>query len=101
VYQKEVGYFDIQADIVDMIGKFAEKKGLIMTNLEFPEPIPGKNVSEVPVILKLQGKMLDFIETLEIIEKTPRLLIVKGVDISRSGNDFSYSLTITALRVEK
>jgi len=101
VYEKGVGYFDIQADIIDGIRKFTEKKGLIMVNYELPEPVLGKNVSEVPVVLKLQGKMLDFIETLKIIENGKRFLRIKAIDINKSGNDFSYSLTITALRVEK
>jgi len=101
VYEKGVGYFDIQADIIDRVGKFNEKRGLTIVNYELPEPVLGKNVSEVAVVLKLQGKMVDFIETLKIIENGKRFLRVKAVDINKSGNDFSYSLTITALRVEK
>ena len=101
VYEKGVGHFDIQADIVDLIGKFTEKKGLVIVNFEFPEPVFGKNVTEIPVVLRLQGKMLDFIEALKIIENGERLLRVKAVEITNRGNDFNYSLTVTAFRVEK
>jgi hypothetical protein len=101
VYEKGVGYFDIQADMVDIIVKFTEAKGMVITNFEFPEPVFGKNVTEIPVVLRLQGKMLDFIEILKIIENNERLLKVKAVEINNRGKEYGYSLTITAFRVEK
>lgn len=101
VYEKRAGYFDIQNDILDEIKKFNENNGLTIVNYELPEPVIGKNISEVFVVLRLQGKMLDFIETLKIIENGMRFFRVKVMDIRRSGKDLSYTLTITALRVEK
>jgi len=101
LYDKGDGYFSIQSDIFEGIRKFIEKKGLTIVNYELPEPVAGKNVSEVFVVLKLQGKMFDFIETLRMLEEGKRFLRIKVMDINKSGNDFIYSLTIIALRVEK
>lgn len=101
VYQKGVGYSYIQADILERVTKSAEERGLTVLNFEMPETAPGKNISEVPVVIRLQGKPLSFVETLEMIRKKGKLLIIKSTEISKSGLTFQYSLTISAFRLER
>ena len=90
VYAKGTGVFNIQADLIEAIRSGDEKKGLTVVNYELPEPVIGKNVSEVSVVLKLQGKMLDLIETLRAVENGKRLLMVKAIDINKAGNDLQF-----------
>jgi len=101
LYEKGVGYSLIQADIIEQVTKFAEKKGMTVLNYEMPEPAIGKNVSEVPVIIRLQMKPLNIIETFEMIKKGKRILRIKSTDISMSGQDLQLSLNLSAFRVEK
>jgi hypothetical protein len=53
------------------------------------------------VIVRFQGKPLDFMETLDMLEKDTMILRIKSMEISKIGNDFKYLLTICAFRVEK
>ena len=101
LYEKSINYSRIQTDILEKVIKFAEKKKMILYNFEMPEPAIGKNVSEVPVIVRFQGKPLDFMETLEMLEKDTMILRIKSTEISKIGKDFNYLLTICAFRVEK
>jgi hypothetical protein len=101
VYEKSVGSFHIQADILDKIKQSIEKKKLTIVSYELPEPVIDKNISEVSVTVRLQGKMLDFMDLLKMLENQKRFLQVKTMEINKSTMDFNYALTITALRVEK
>jgi hypothetical protein len=101
LYEKGVGYSHIQADILEEFTKFVEAKGMTVLNFEMPEPVIGKDVSEVPVIIRIQAKPTGIIEIIEMIETNRRALRIKSTEISRSGQDFQFSLTISAFRVEK
>ena len=79
-----------------------KKKGTIVLSFEILEPAVGKNVSEAPVLIRLQGKMLDLIDILKSIEQADKALLVKSLEINRgAGQEMSYFFTVTAFRVEK
>jgi len=101
VYEKGVGYSHIQADILEEITKFVEAKGMTVLNFEMQEPIIGKEVSEVPVIIRIQAKPSGIMETMEMIERNRKALRIKSVEINKGGQDFQLALTIAAFRVEK
>jgi len=101
LYDKGIAYSHIQTDILEKVIKFGENKKMTLLNFELPEPAIGKNVSEVPVIVRFEGKPLDFMETLEMIEKDTTVLRIKSMEINKTGKDFRYLLTIAAFRVEK
>ena len=101
LYDKGTAYSHIQTDILEKVIKFAENKKVTLLNFELPEPATGKNVTEVPVIVRFEGRPLDFMETLEMIEKDTMILKIKSTEITKTGKDFHYSLTIYAFRVEK
>jgi hypothetical protein len=62
----------------------------------------GKNISEAPVLIRLEGKILDFIDILKSIEHGDKALWVKSLEINKvAGQDMRYFLTVTAFRVEK
>lgn len=101
LYDKSIAYSHIQTDILEKVIKFAENKKMTLLNFELPEPAIGKNVSEVPVIVRFEGKPLDFMETVEMIEKDNTALRIKSTEINKTGKDYNYLLTICAFRVEK
>ena len=100
LYDKEGPNSYIQSDVLEWITKIAEKKGLTILNFEMLEPIVGKGVSELPILVRLKGAPGPFIEILEAIEKSERVLGIRSMEITKSGQDQLYSLTISAFRVE-
>jgi hypothetical protein len=101
-YSKDLRFSNIQADVIEALIKLAEKKGAVVLDFEMLEPVAGKNVSEVPVLIRLEGKAPDCIDILKSIEQNDKVLWVKSLEINRtSGQNLRYYLTITAFRVEK
>jgi Tfp pilus assembly protein PilO len=100
LFDKGVSNSYVQSDVLEWIIKIAEKKGLTVLNFEMLEPILGKGVSEVPILVRLKGMPGSFIEILEAIEKGERTLSIRSMEITKSGQDQVFSLTISAFRVE-
>ena len=90
----------IQSDVLEWVTRIAEKKGFTVLNFEMLEPIAGKGVSEVPIVVRLKGMPGPFIEILEAIEKSERVLSIRSTEITKSGQDQVFSLTISAFRAE-
>jgi len=100
LYDKGISNSYIQSDILEWVIKLAEKKGLTVLNFEMLEPIAGKGVSELPILVRLKGMSGTFIEILEAIEKSKRALGIRAMEITKSGQDQVFSLTISAFKVE-
>jgi hypothetical protein len=64
------------------------------------EPIAGKGLSEIPIMVRLKGMPGPFIEILETIEKGEKTLSIRSMEITKSGQDQLLILTISAFRVE-
>ena len=101
LYDKGTSYSYIQIELLEKITKLAEKKGLTVSNFEMMETAAGKGISEVPILVRFRGGPGQFIETLETIEKGEKLLSVRSMEMSRSGKDQLFSLTISAFRLER
>lgn len=101
-YLKDVRFSTIQVDVVETLIKLAENKGIIVLDFEMLEPVLGKNVSEISVLIRLEGKVLNFNEVLKSIEQGEKALHVKSLEINNAaGQDMRYFLTVTAFRVER
>jgi len=100
LYDKSAPNSYVQSDILEQVTKLAEKKGLIVLNFEMLEPAAGKSMSEVPILVRLKGDPKAFIETLETIEKNEKALSIRSMEITKSGQDQVFTLTISAFRLE-
>lgn len=101
-YRKDALFSTIQADMIEMLLKLAEKKGFNVLDFEMLEPAVGKDVSEVPVLIRMEGKAIDFIDILKSIAQGEKALQVKSLEINMAtGQEMRYFLTITAFRVER
>jgi Tfp pilus assembly protein PilO len=100
LFDKGVSNSYIQSDVLEWITNIAEKKGLTIMNFEMLEPIAGKGVSEIPILVRLKGMPGPFIEILEAIEKGERALSIRSMEVNKMGQDQVFSLTISAFRVE-
>jgi hypothetical protein len=100
LFEKEVSNSYIQSDVLEWVIKIAEKKGITVLNFEMLEPIAGKGVSEVPILVRLKGMPGPVIEILEAIEKGERALSIRSIEVNKMGQDQVFSLTISAFRVE-
>ncbi len=56
VYGSDIAFSALQADVVEKITALAGKQGLTILNFEFAEPTSLKAISEVPVVIKLNGE---------------------------------------------
>lgn len=101
LYDKGIPYSDMQVEVLEQLQKLAEKNGLNILNFEILEPIVGKGISEVPILIRLRGQPGPFIEILKAIEKSERALSFRSMEISRSDPDLNFSLTISSFRLEK
>ena len=101
LYDQGVPTSYIQSDLLEKITKVAENKGLTILNFEMLEPMTGKNLSEIPILIRMRGVPRPFIETLEFIEKNGRVLSIRSMEISRGADDQLFSLTLSAFRLER
>jgi len=101
LYDRKVSRSYMQTDILERLVKLAEKKGMTVVNFEMLEAMAEKEISEVPVLARLKGRPKAFVELLEAMETGEKALNVKSLEISRSGQDLIFSLTLSAFRTEK
>lgn len=101
LYDKGTPYSNIQVEVLEQVQKLAEKNGLTILNFEIFEPILGKGISELPVLIRLKGQPGPFIEILKAIEKGERALSVRSMEIARSDPDLTFFLTISSFRLER
>lgn len=101
LYDREISHSYIQTDVLEEIIKLAEKKGMTVVNFEMLEPIVGKSLSEAPVLVRLKGMPRAFMELLKTMETGKKALSIKSIEVSRSGQELMFSLTIFAFRTEK
>jgi hypothetical protein len=99
-YGKDTPFISIQSEMVRAISGRAEKEGLTVVNFEFPEPTPLKQISEVPVIIRLKGEQKGIVALLKEMEKEEKKLLVERFEDGKSGQDFYFNLTVCAYRIE-
>ncbi len=101
LYGQDIPYTDLQADVVQKISDLAEKHKLAVSTFEFSDPTSLKSISEVPVILRMNGEQKGVIALLGEIEKSDKKLIVKRFEVTKNGPYSSQcSLTVSAFRLE-
>ena len=84
----------LQAETLKLFIKKAERAGLTVMNFELPEIIPGKNISEVPFLIRLKGMPKALIETLKEIKNLEAPLDVKSLEIAKSQDEFVFIITL-------
>jgi Tfp pilus assembly protein PilO len=100
LYDKGTSNSYIYSEVLEQVTKFAEKRGLIVVNFEMLEPVAGKIISEIPILVRLRGQPGPFIEVLDTIKNGEKLLNIRSMEITKTGQDQFFSLTISAFRVE-
>jgi len=102
LYDKGIQASYIQSEILEKVTRIAEGKGLNIINFEMLEPVLGKHLSEIPILVRLRGPSRGFIEALEWVEKSERVLSIRSMEISKEvTGDQLFSLTLSAFRMEK
>ena len=100
LYEKGESNSYIQSDILQQVIRMAEGKGLAVMNFEMLEPIAGKKITELPVLIRVKGKVEGFAEVMGEIEKHKKILSIRSMEISRSGTDQILHLTLSAFKIE-
>lgn len=100
-YDQGVSSSYIQVEVLGQIQKLAEKNGLTLLNFEMLEPVVGKGVSEIPILIRLKGPPGPLIEILKAIEQGEKVLGIRSLEISRADPDLNFFLTLSSFRMEK
>lgn len=100
VYAKRFSYNAIRNTVLNWLLDEAEKKGLSIVNFELPEIKKGKVLSEMNVTIRLKGKIKSVLDFVDMIEQTDKLLLVKNLDISRTGQEYNITLGVAFFRSE-
>lgn len=100
IYDKKYSYNSIRNVVLNWLMDEAEKKGLSVVNFELPEIKKGKVLSEISVTIRFKGKMKPFLDYLEIVEQTDKLLLIKNLDISKTGQDMNIAISVSFFRSE-
>jgi hypothetical protein len=85
---------------LEQVIKIAEKKGLLVLNFEMMDPLSGKNITEVSVSVRLKGKAGAFIEILEDLEKSEKVLGIRSLEITKSAPDHVFYLILSGFKME-
>lgn len=101
LYPREARLADVQADLLESLSKSAEGLGLSVAGFEMPEATAGEAVSEIPVVLKLTGETVAFVNWLRGVRASRKVLAVKTLEISASGKTTSFVATVSAFRRER
>ena len=101
LYEKVMPFSAIQADVLENIIKIAEKNGLTVQNFEMQEPTTGTVISDVPVLIRLTGKPEHQIKLIKTVLSDERIMLMKSLDMSKTGKDITLAMTMVAFRMEK
>jgi len=100
LYPRSARFSDIQTEMLTAIAKYAEKNGLNVLGFEMPEVASSEKISEVPVVIRLSGNTESFVKLLKSIQENNKILAVKAMDISVSGEGMTFLVTVNAFRME-
>ncbi|MGD0281199.1 MAG: GspMb/PilO family protein [Dissulfurispiraceae bacterium] len=102
LYGADVIYTALQSDVVEKISALAEKQGLTITTFEFSEPTSLKAISEVPVVIRLNGPQKGILALLREMEKDNMKLVIRRFEDTKNGPYTAQcSMNISAFRLEK
>ncbi len=101
LYEKEQSLTGIQLDIVHRMNVLAREKGGELVRFEMLETIPGRTLSEAPVTLWFSGPPQALMNILRAVESTGKSLDVKGMEITKSPQEYLLTLTLSAYRLER
>jgi Tfp pilus assembly protein PilO len=101
LYSKGLHYSAIQSECLSQLIGVAEKKGMVVLTFEMPEPAITKNISEVPIVIRLKGTPLMFKETLKELEKWEKTIRFKQIEMTAAANTFTVSIAMSVFRIER
>ncbi len=99
VFGKDIPVISIQSEIVKDITDFAEKNEITIVSFEFPDPIPFKGTSEVPVTLRMKGEQKGLVALLRNMEKWHKRLVVKRFEEAKEGPAVFCMMTVSAYKI--
>jgi Tfp pilus assembly protein PilO len=100
-YPKSMPYTIIQVNLLKKLIEKAAKNKLDFVNFELPEVNTGKNVSQIKVVLRLNGEPKDFVNFLGSLNKLNKKTDITSLQITKAmQNKFLYTITFAVYRIE-
>jgi Tfp pilus assembly protein PilO len=101
LYAKNIPYSTLQSDVVRTISDLAEKQKLTLLSYEFSEPVALKNISEVPIVIRLQGEQKGIVALLRELEKVDKKFVLRRFENAKNGAVSICYMTVAAFRMER
>lgn len=101
LYPKDSHIIETQSETIKAITKSAEKNGLSMINFQIPERVVTEDLSEIYVVIRLEGMPNAIIGLLNDINEMKMITDVKHLQISPNRKKlFTVQLTLVNYRIE-
>jgi len=100
LYSNNLTSNQIRNTVTQWLMDNAEKKGITVVNFEFPELKKGKQITEISVLIRFRGKIKPFLDYLEMVETSKKLILIRNLEISQSGQEFYMNVTFSFFRRE-
>ncbi|MEO0264246.1 MAG: hypothetical protein ABIM17_03245 [candidate division WOR-3 bacterium] len=100
LYSKDISDNRIRTELVNYLVVEAEKRGLGLINFEVSDTKKGKRLSEISALIRLKGNPKAFFEYLSQVENSKKLTVIRSLEITRTGTDFTYIFTVSVFKSE-
>lgn len=100
VYSKEEISL-IQTLLLGYVEDICKKNNIILSNFELVEPSTDGKVTEINIVLKLEGRPSQIIKFLNDIKKYPKILDVKNFEALETEQRYVFTVVLSTYRVEK
>ncbi len=91
----------IQSALLSNIKSISQKNNISLVGYNLQDPIIHNQISEIPLIITLEGEPNKFIELLKALQKYPKLIDIKNLEIHPSENKYTLTITLTTYKIEK
>lgn len=100
VYPKDYAFTSVQSDLAQRIIAEAEKRNLDVLSFELPDIASSGSLSEVAVVIKMQGEMKALLMLLKELEKEQKALKIKQFEITKTSGGVISTISLAVFRAE-
>ncbi|MEN2985925.1 MAG: hypothetical protein ABDH16_04640 [Thermodesulfovibrionaceae bacterium] len=91
----------IQTLILNYVEDYCKKNNIVLLNYDIPEPSLESKISEINIVLKLEGKPSQIVGFLKDMKKYPKIVDIKSFEAIDMGNKYDFTVVLATYKVEK
>lgn len=91
----------IQTLLLSYVEDLCKKNNITISNFELNEPSLSGKISEISILLKLEGKPSQIIKFLNDLKTYSKILDIKNFELLETDRGYSFTVVLSTYRVEK